>query len=68
MTKRTNIDPFRDASFAEKFTGIHRKTQRRWWEMTPPKFPKPILLQGKLYWRESTLNNWMDKISEGVAS
>jgi predicted DNA-binding transcriptional regulator AlpA len=68
MTNKRNIkvkpDPFRDITFAEKFTGINRKTQRRWWEKN--KFPKPVLLEGKLYWRESALNNWMNEKAEGV--
>ncbi len=65
INSKPNPDPFRDITFSEKFTGINRKTQRRWWEKK--KFPKPVLLEGKLYWRESVLNNWMNEISEGVA-
>ncbi len=66
MNNKIKSDPFRDLSFAEKFSGIHRKTQRRWWQSNPPKFPHPILIEGKLYFRESQLKNWMNEVEKKV--
>ena len=50
----------------EKTTGINPKTQRRWWKSDPPKYPVPILIEGKLYHRQSSLIQWMEeKVKQG---
>ena len=56
----TNINHPRDINYAEEFSGVNRKTLRRWWEKD--KFPKPTLVEGKLYWLDSALNDWKSKI------
>jgi len=60
-----NIDPPRDINYTSEFTGVHPKTLRRWWEND--NFPKPTLVQGKLYWLDSVLNEWKAKTFGGVA-
>ncbi len=55
-------DPFIDLSSGCAAAGINPKTARRWWESNPAKFPKPILIQGKLYFRESWIKNWMENM------
>jgi len=67
--KTFQSDPFIDLTSGCAAAGINSKTARRWWESSPPKFPKPILIEGKLYFRESWIKNWMEEIeSKGVTA
>jgi len=59
------IDPPRDINFTAEFAGVHKKTLRRWWE--DDHFPKPTLVQGKLYWLDSVLQEWKSKTFGVVA-
>ena len=54
----TAQNPLLGITQTEKITGIKRKTLRRWWEKN--KFPKPTDFNGRLYWRESTINTWLN--------
>ena len=54
----SSYNPLLQITPVEKITGIKRKTLRRWWEQN--KFPRPTDFNGRLYWRENVVNDWLD--------
>ena len=47
----------------ENITGRNRLTLRRWWKKNI--FPKPTLINGRLAWKNETINEWLkDKFGE----
>ncbi len=61
----TTKNPLLGITQTENIIGINRKTLRRWWEKD--KFPKPVKFNSRLYWRQSTIDVWLQDNFEGAA-
>jgi predicted DNA-binding transcriptional regulator AlpA len=44
---------------AELCGGVHYQTLLRWRRDPKMAFPKPITINGRLYWREQELRSWL---------
>jgi hypothetical protein len=50
-TTSTSLEGFDPASTVAKFFGVHIKTLGRWKKRPGLNFPKPIIINGREYWR-----------------